>query len=82
MTGFTDHFINHGSVNNINKYIEAPDAWVSQYLFDNRGSSSPAMWRGIFVEQAVSDTIAGKLEIDDAIEKALRDFDEKIMRGY
>jgi hypothetical protein len=79
MTGFTDHKIKHGSVSNINKWIEAPDAWVSQYLFGNRGSSSPAMWRGIFVEQAVSDTIAGKLEIDDAIEKALRDFDGKVM---
>ena len=37
------------------------------------------MWRGIFVEQAVSDTIGGKLEIDAAIEKALRDFDGKVM---
>ena len=79
MTGFTDHFINHGSVSNINKWIEAPDAWVSQYLFGNRGSGSSAMWRGIFVEQAVSDTIGGKLEIDAAIEKALRDFDGKVM---
>ena len=82
MSGYTDHQIDHGSMSNLTKYIDAPDAWVSQYLFGNRGSGSPAMWRGIFVEQAVSDTIAGKLGIDDAIEKALRDFDEKIMRGY
>ena len=79
MTGFTDHGIEHGSASNINKWIEAPDAWVSQYLFGNRGSGSSAMWRGIFVEQAVSDTIAGKLEIDAAIEKAVKDFEDKIM---
>jgi hypothetical protein len=79
MTGFTDHGIEHGSASNINKWIEAPDAWVSQYLFGNRGSGSSAMWRGIFVEQAVSDTIAGKLEIDAAIEKAVKDFEDKMM---
>jgi len=79
MTGFTDHKINHGSVSNINKWIEAPDVWVSQYLFGNRGSGNSAMWRGIVVEHAVSDTIAGKLEIDNAIDKALRDFDGKVM---
>jgi hypothetical protein len=77
MTGFTDHGIKHGSISNINKWIEAPDAWVSHYLFYNRGAGSPAMWRGIFVEQAVADTITGKLKIDDAIEKATKDFDAK-----
>ena len=79
MTGFTDHGISHGSVSNINKWIEAPDAWVSHYLFGNRGSGSSAMWRGIFTEQAVSDTITEKLEIDDALDKAAKDFDAKVM---
>ena len=37
----------------------------------------PAMWRGIFIEEAVSDTITGTLKIDDAIEKACRAFDTK-----
>jgi hypothetical protein len=77
MNGFTDHGIEHGSISNLNKWIEAPDAWVSHYLFGNRGSGSPAMWRGIFVEEAVADTITGAMKIDDAIAKALRAFDEK-----
>ena len=77
MSGFTDHNIQHGSISNLNKWIEAPDAWVSHYLFGNRGSGSPAMWRGIFTEEAVSDTITETLKIDDAIEKACRAFDTK-----
>jgi len=77
MTGFTDHGINHGSISNINQWIESPDSWVSHYLYGNRGSGSPAMWRGIFVEQAVADTITEKLQIDDAIENATKDFDSK-----
>ena len=77
MSGFTDHGIQHGSISNLNKWIEAPDAWVSHYLFGNRGSGSPAMWRGIFTEEAVSDTITETLKIDDAIEKACRAFDTK-----
>jgi hypothetical protein len=77
VSGFTDHGIKHGSISNLNKWIEAPDAWVSHYLFGNRGSGSPAMWRGIFIEEAVSDTITGTLKIDDAIEKACRAFDTK-----
>jgi|TARA_R110000824_G_scaffold21142_2_gene79077 hypothetical protein len=79
MSGFTDHNIKHSSISQINKWIEAPDAWVSHYLFGNRGSASSAMWRGIFSEQAVSDTITETLLIDDAIERAVKDFDDKIM---
>lgn len=77
MSGFADHGIQHGSISNLNKWIEAPDAWVSHYLFGNRGSGSPAMWRGIFTEEAVRWTITGALKIDDAIEKACRAFDTK-----
>ena len=79
MSGFTDHNIKHSSISQINKWIAAPDAWVSHYLFGNRGSASSAMWRGIFSEQAVSDTITETLLIDDAIERAVKDFDDKIM---
>ncbi len=77
MSGYTDHDIDHGSMSNLNKWIEAPDSWISGYLYGNKGTGSPAMWRGIFVEQAVADTITENLKIDDAIEKALEDFDAK-----
>ena len=77
MSGYTDHDIDHGSMSNLNKWIEAPDSWISGYLYGNKGTGSPAMWRGIFVEQAVADTITENLKIDDAIEKALKDFDAK-----
>ena len=77
MSGYTDHDIDHGSMSNLNKWIEAPDSWISGYLYGNKGTGSPAMWRGIFVEQAVADTITENLKIDKAIEKALKDFDAK-----
>ena len=79
MSGFTDHGITHSSASSINKWIEASDAWVSHYLYNNRGSSSSAMWRGIFTEQAVADTITEKSNIDDSIAKAVSDFDTKVM---
>ena len=79
MSGFTDHGITHSSVSQINRWIDCPSAWVSQYLFKNKGGASSPMWRGIFTEQAVSDTITGTLDIDAAIERAVRDFDSKVM---
>ncbi len=79
MNGFEKHGLKHSSISQINKWIESPDAWVSHYLFGNSGSGSSAMWRGIFTEEAVSDTITETLKIDDAIAKAVSNFDNKVM---
>ena len=79
MNGFEKHKINHSSISSINKWIDCPCAWVSHYLFDNRGSGSSAMWRGIFVEEAVADTITEKMDIESAIKKAVKNFDNKVM---
>ena len=79
MNGFEMHGIKHSSISQINKWIDCPAAWVMSYLFNNKGSSSPAMWRGIFTEQAVADTITGKMKINDAIKNALKDFDGKTL---
>ena len=79
MNGFEMHGIKHSSISQINQWIGCPAAWVANYLFDNKGSPSPAMWRGIFTEQAVSDTITGKMKIDEAIKNAVKDFDGKTL---
>ena len=76
------HGIKHSSISQINKWIGCPSAWVSHYLFNNKGGASPAMWRGIFTEQAVADTITGKMPIDNAIAKAVNDFDNKTMMEF
>ena len=81
MNGFEMHGLEHSSISQINKWIGCPSAWVSHYLFDNRGGSSPAMWRGIFTEQAVSDTITNKLPMAEAIAQALTDYDAKFDFG-
>lgn len=79
MNGFEKHGITHSSISQINKWIGCPSAWVAHYLFGHRGSASPAMWRGIYTEQAVSDTLTEAMDIDAAIEKAIADYDGKIM---
>ena len=77
--GFQAHGIKHSSISQINKWIGSPSVWVSEYLFKFRSPASPAMWRGIFTEQAVADTITGKMKIDEAIKNALKDFDGKTL---
>ena len=77
--GFERHGLDHSSVSQINKWIEAPDAWIAHYLFGRRGSGSSAMWRGVFTEQAVVGALAHGQDIDDAVARAESDFDDKIM---
>ena len=79
MDGFEKHGLKHSSISQINKWIEAPDCWVSHYLFNNRGAGSSAMWRGIFVEEAVADVLTGRLNEDESIAKAISNFDNKVM---
>ena len=79
MDGFEKHGLKHSSISQINKWIEAPDAWVAQYLFGNRSSGSSAMWRGIFVEEAVADILTERMTYDEAVKKALSNFDGKVM---
>ena len=79
MNGFEQHSIDHSSISNLNKWIGCPSAWVAHYLYGKKGSASPAMWRGIFTEQAVSDVLTGKLGFDAAIHKAIEDYDSKIL---
>lgn len=81
MNGFEKHGLTHSSISQLNKWIGCPSAWVSHYLYGNRGGSSPAMWRGIFIEQAVADTITKKMLMDEAIKKAEEDYDAKFDFG-
>ena len=81
MNGFEKHGLTHSSISQLNKWIGCPSAWVSHYLYGNRGGSSPAMWRGIFIEQAVADTITKKMLMDEAIQRAEADYDAKFDFG-
>jgi hypothetical protein len=76
MNGFEMHGLEHSSISQINKWIGCPSAWVSQYLFGNKSPATPAMWRGIFTEEAVADTLMG-MDIGNAIAKAESNFDNK-----
>jgi hypothetical protein len=75
MNGYEKHGIRHSSPSAINKWINAPDAWVSSYLFGHKGRVSAAMWRGICVEDAVVHILT---EAEgDGVAKALDRFDNE-----
>ena len=76
MNGFEKHGLTHSSISQLNKWIGCPSAWVSHYLYGNRGGSSPAMWRGIFCEQLVADCLMGQ-SFEKSLKKALADYDKK-----
>lgn len=79
MNGYERHGIKHSSPSAINKWINAPDAWVSSYLFGHRGAGSSAMFRGICTENAVSAVVSGKSDMETAIDAAQKDFDGKVL---
>lgn len=71
MNGFERHGINHSSASALNQWAEAPDAWISQYLFGNKGKFSPAAKSGVLVEEAVVNVIARGWTADAAMAYAL-----------
>jgi hypothetical protein len=75
--GFTLHKINHSSPSAINKWVDAPCAWIAQYLYGRKGAFSAAAAAGTFAEQAVSDVILGGMNEQDAIAKAVGDWNKK-----
>lgn len=81
-SGFQRHGLTHISPSSINLWIGSPAMWVNRYLFRRTTPPSPAMLRGIAVENGVTfaikrgncgDAIAGGIEL------ALEQFDEKVV---
>lgn len=74
MNGFEKHGIKHLSASSINLWVNAPDVWVSQYLFGKRGPMSAAAMRGICTEDAVVAVLTGTGRAG-ALDQALEKFD-------
>ncbi|MEM9043481.1 MAG: PD-(D/E)XK nuclease family protein [Pseudomonadota bacterium] len=78
MNGFQMYGLDHLSPSSLNKFIDAPDAWVAEKLFKKKGAAGAAMWRGIVVEDAIAAVLEGKLDRETATKEAVADYDKKI----
>ena len=58
MNGFEKFGIGHLSASSINLAKNAPDVWMAQKLAKKRFPGSPAMTRGIAIEDAVVAALA------------------------
>lgn len=77
MNGFEKHGIRHTSATSINKWIEAPCAWIAQYLYGRKSPFGAAAAAGTFTEQAITDIILNGMEAQEAITKAIGDWNTR-----
>lgn len=75
--GFIKHNITHTSPSSINKWVDAPCAWVAHYLYGRKGVFSAAAAAGTYAEQAISDVILNGKTEQDAVAKAIGDWNSK-----
>ena len=80
MNGFEQHGLDHLSPSSINLWINAPDVWVAEKLFDRRGGISPGAMRGVAVEKGIVAALAGADETA-AIASAEEAFDKRFLIG-
>jgi hypothetical protein len=78
MNGFQKHGITHTSPSSINLFAEAPDVYVAEKLFGYKGRMSPAAYRGIVIEKAVSNIIAKGESEEKAVSWAILEFNREV----
>ena len=81
MNGFEKHGIDHLSPSAINLWIDDPAHYIFKYVLGQKSPSSPAMWRGISVEDGVKAIIAHGQSFADAIRDAEATYDAKTAFG-
>jgi len=72
---FDNHDIEHLSASSINTYIQDPCMFILRYLFKNKSSSNPAMWRGTVVDEGIGDALTTKKTTKKIIKNAISRFD-------
>lgn len=81
MNGFEKFGIGHLSASSINLAKNAPDVWMAQKLAKKRFPGSPAMTRGIAIEDAVVAALATDVTVEQAIEMGHARFDKQYPIG-
>lgn len=77
MNGFQLHNLNHSSASSINLWQNAPDVFVAEKLFGLKGTTSPAAHRGIVIEKALVNILAGGMNEEDATKEAIKEFNQR-----
>jgi hypothetical protein len=81
MNGFEKFGVTHLSASQINAFKNAPCKWVAEKLCKKRFPGSPAMTRGIAIEDAVVAALATTATIEDAVEIGHARFDKQYPIG-
>lgn len=76
MNGFEKHGITYSSPSSINMYAAAPCAWVAKYLFNKKFRFGLAAKAGLLVEDAVASVLLDGVPEEDAIKKAVSEYNK------
>ena len=76
MNGFEKFEVGHLSASSINLAKNAPDVWVAQKLRKKKFPGSPAMTRGISIEDAVVAALSNDLTLEEAVDVVHARFDK------
>ena len=79
MNGFQLHKLKHTSVSQGNKFREAPDSWLCQYLGKARFPTGWAAIQGFSVEAGVEHGVFNNASTDDCVRIAVDQFKSKSM---
>ena len=77
--GFELHNLKHVSVSQANKWREAPDAWIAQYLYGHKSPYGYPALQGLAVESAVEMGLFNGIVVEDCISHALERFKSDTM---
>lgn len=77
--GFEKHGITHTSPSSLNLFAAAPDVFVAEKLFGVRGRMGAPAFRGIVIEKAVVNIIAGGMSEADALDLAQAEFNREML---
>ena len=75
--GFELHNLKHVSVSQANKWREAPDAWIAQYLYGYKSPYGYPALQGLAVESAVEMRLYNGIVADDCVSHALERFERR-----
>lgn len=77
--GFELHNLKHISVSQVNKFREAPDAWVAQYLGKQRFPFGPAAVQGKAVEAGVDHGVYNDATDEECVDMVWEVFQSELM---
>jgi len=72
---FETHDITHLSASSINTYIQDPCMFIMRYLYNHKGASNPAMWRGTVVDEGIGEALTSNKSNKKIIANSIARYD-------